>query len=91
MRIGLDFDNTLACYHQVFGQIAREQGIVSEDWKGGKTELRSQLRSYPEGELLWQRIQGQVYGKNMHRATMFPEVANFLLRLKSHMVSRSQL
>ena len=54
MRIGIDFDNTLACYHQVFGQIAREQGIVSKGWKGGKTELRSQLRSYPEGELLWQ-------------------------------------
>ena len=84
MRIGLDFDNTLACYHQVFGQIAREQGIVSKGWKGGKTELRSQLRSYPEGELLWQRIQGLVYGKYMHRATMFPEVANFLLRLKAH-------
>ena len=82
LRVGLDFDNTLACYDQVFGAIAQEMSLVSSDWSGSKSEIRSVLRRRPDGERQWQQLQGQVYGKYMHRATIFPEVANFLLRLK---------
>ena len=82
MRVGLDFDNTLACYHKVFGHVARDQNLVPQDWQGGKPEIREELRSRIDGEEQWQRLQGQVYGKYMHRAELFPEVANFLLRLK---------
>ena len=32
----------------------------------------------PDGELNWQRLQGQVYGALMHEATMADGVANFL-------------
>ena len=56
--------------------------LVPSDWIGSKSEIRSVLRGRPDGERQWQRLQGQVYGKYMHRATIFPEVANFLLRLK---------
>ena len=38
MRVGLDFDNTLACYHKVFGIVARDQNLVDKDWQGGKNE-----------------------------------------------------
>ena len=82
MRVGLDFDNTLACYHEVFGYVARDQGLVSQDWQEGKSQIRVDLQSRLNGEEQWQRLQGQVYGKYMHRAQLFPEVANFLLRLK---------
>ncbi len=56
--------------------------LVPSDWIGSKSGIRSVLRRRPDGERQWQRLQGQVYGKYMHRATIFPEVANFLLRLK---------
>ena len=80
MRIGLDFDNTLVCYDEVFQFVARELGFISDSWTGGKAEIRSEIQGRPNGEIDWQRLQGQAYGKWMHRATLFPEVANFLLR-----------
>ena len=68
--------------YKVFGHVARDQNLVPQDWQGGKPEIREELRSRLNGEEQWQRLQGQVYGKYMHRAELFPEVANFLLRLK---------
>ena len=82
MRIGLDLDNTIVCYDEVFQFIAKDLGLVSETWKGGKSRVRSELWSRPGGELAWQRLQGQAYGKYMHRATLFPGVGNFLIRTK---------
>tara|TARA_Y100001934_G_scaffold28988_1_gene31787 strand:- start:37 stop:1671 length:1635 start_codon:yes stop_codon:yes gene_type:complete len=82
LRIGLDFDNTIACYDAVFLALAKEWGVVSADWIGGKSQIRDELRSRPRGERDWQRLQGQVYGRLMHRAQLFPEISNFLLRLK---------
>ena len=83
MKIGLDFDNTLACYKKVFGKVARDLELVPQHWTGGKPEMRAELHARPNGEEYWRRLQGKVYGKYMHQAEMFPEAANFLLRLKS--------
>ena len=82
MRIGLDFDNTLACYHHVFAEVAPLLGLVESNWTGSKTELREQLRVSKGGEKNWQLLQGQVYGKYINRAKLFVGAANFLLRLK---------
>ena len=82
MRIGLDLDNTIVCYDDVFQLIAKDLGLVSETWTGDKAQVRSEIRSRPGGELVWQRLQGQAYGKYMHRATLFPGVGNFLIRTK---------
>jgi len=83
MRIGLDFDNTLACYDKVFQFIARDMRLVPDNWSGGKAEIRGVMRARSQGELHWQRLQGQAYGKHMNLAALFPGVANFLLRLKA--------
>ena len=83
MRIGIDFDNTLACYDKVFEAIAKKMFLVSVDWQGDKTQVRAELRTRQNGERDWQRLQGQVYGKYMHLANLFPEVSNFLLRLRA--------
>ena len=83
MRIGIDFDNTLACYDKVFETIAKKMFLVPVDWRGDKTQVRAELRTRQNGERAWQRLQGQVYGKYMHLANLFPEVSNFLLRLRA--------
>ena len=80
MIIGIDFDNTIAGYDLVFDEIAVKQGLVANDWQGGKKGLRDYLRTLREGEKKWMRIQSQVYGKYMYRASLIPGVANFLLR-----------
>jgi len=80
VRIGLDFDNTLACYDGVFVAESQKLGLITSCWKGSKQELRDELRSRPDGERLWQTLQGRVYGPSMKHAVMFPGVAPFLMR-----------
>ena len=82
MLIGLDFDNTLARYDSVFSVEAKKQGLVSNEWQGAKRDLKNKLHSTQNGDKLWQKIQGQVYGPSMHKADLFPGVARFLLRCK---------
>ena len=82
MRIGIDFDNTLACYQHVFAEVASLLDLVEPNWSGTKFELRELLRLKENGEKKWQQLQGQVYGKYIERAELFPGAANFLLRLK---------
>jgi len=80
MRIGLDFDNTLVCYDHVFALESNRLGIMPADWTGSKQELKDQLLLHPDGQRLWQTVQGRVYGLGMKQAVMYPGVANFLLR-----------
>ena len=80
VRIGLDFDNTLACYDGVFMLESKILGFITSCWSGSKQDLRDELRSRPDGERLWQTLQGRVYGPSMEQAVMFPGVAAFLMR-----------
>jgi len=80
MKIGIDFDNTIACYDTLFHEVALRENFISKSWSGcSKTELRDYLRTQPNGEKTWMKLQGLVYGKYMHLAKLMPNVANFLL------------
>jgi len=83
MNIGIDFDNTITQYVTSFREVALEEGIIDGNWEcKGKTELRDHLRRKPNGEKIWMKLQGLVYGKYMYRAEMLPGVANFLMSCK---------
>ena len=82
MRIGLDFDNTLARYDHVFAAEAKQEKFVSSEWKGTKKQLRDTLRSLQDGDLMWQKLQGRIYGPMMSEAKLFPGVFQFMLRCK---------
>ncbi len=83
MIIGIDLDNTIVRYETSFREVALAEGFISGSWKGnGKTELRDHVRSQPDGEATWMKLQGRVYGKFMYRAEMMPGVAKFLLKCK---------
>ncbi len=81
-RIGLDFDNTLACYDEVFAKQAKELEYLPEDWSGGKQSIKRELVKMPQGDRIWQRLQGRVYGPAMDSAVLFSGVASFLIRAK---------
>ena len=83
MRIGLDFDNTLIRFDEVFGLESQNSGLMPVGWKGSKQKLRDELRSRPEGEKLWQTLQGRVYGPLISKAEMYPGVASFLMRSRN--------
>jgi len=82
MLIGLDFDNTIACYNDVFTSEAKIKGLVNKEWEGSKQDLKLLLDTLEDGKKTWQKMQGQVYGPSMQNATLFPGVARFLLRCK---------
>ena len=78
MRIGIDFDNTIADYDAVFREAAVGTGQLDAGFEGGKTAVRDAIRNGPGGEDDWQRLQGQVYGRFMPLARPMPGVAEFL-------------
>lgn len=80
LRIGIDFDNTIIAYEQVFCAAAKRGGLVGADFVGGKRAVRDSIRLLPDGESSWQRLQGEVYGKGISGGTLIPGVDAFLRR-----------
>jgi len=82
-RIGIDFDNTIITYDDVFCRAAKNHGLVEPGFVGGKQAVRDAVRLLPEGELIWQRLQGQVYGKGIAEARMIDGCEAFLRRCRA--------
>jgi len=83
LHIGIDFDNTIIGYDEVFCIEAKRGGLIDRDFVGCKQAVRDAIRLLPEGELAWQRLQGQVYGKGIAGAIVMPGVEMFLRRCKA--------
>ena len=83
MKIGIDFDNTIACYDSLFMEVALKERLIKDDSLSyNKKEIRNHFRLQKDGEKTWMKLQGLVYGKYMHNAEMMPGVANFLVSCK---------
>jgi hypothetical protein len=83
MRIGIDFDNTLIDYDRVFVAAARERGLIAAGFVGTKRAVRDAIRLLPDGEVVWQRLQGFVYGAGIGDAVPFPGAMSFLARCRA--------
>ena len=83
LRIGIDFDNTIITYDEVFCAMAKSRGLIDQSFSGRKQAVRDAVRLLPDGELAWQRLQGQVYGKGIADATMATGFDAFLRRCRS--------
>jgi hypothetical protein len=78
MKIGIDLDNTLICYDQAFQRVGREEGLLPPSFEGDKAAVkRALLKERPDG-LLWETLQGLVYGRRIDAAILFDGVARFL-------------
>ncbi len=82
LRIGIDFDNTIITYDEVFCAAAKRGGMIDDGFVGRKQAVRDAIRLQPGGELAWQRLQGQVYSKGITGAGMVPGVEAFLRRCR---------
>ena len=67
IRLGIDFDNTIVEYDNLFNKIALEYKLIDRKTKTNKIDLREILRSRGEEEL-FTNIQGEVYGKRILEA-----------------------
>jgi hypothetical protein len=81
LRIGIDFDNTIVRYDEVFRRVAIEQGLIAPDFPANKGAIRDHLRALGM-EDRWTAMQGYVYGERMIDAPPFPGVLGFLVWLR---------
>jgi len=79
--IGVDFDNTIVRYDDVFGRVALDLGLVPPEAATSKTSVRDHLRSIGQ-EDRWTELQGIIYGPRMMDAELFPGVAEFFARCR---------
>ncbi|MBM3208385.1 MAG: haloacid dehalogenase-like hydrolase [Chlamydiae bacterium] len=82
-KIGIDFDNTIVCYDDVFYQAAAEKDLVPKDLPRHKSAVRDYLRSKNQ-ENLWTELQGYIYGSRMDLASTFAGLHDFLTFCKKN-------
>jgi hypothetical protein len=77
VRIGIDFDNTIACYDGVFHRAALERGLVPPDLATSKNAVREHLNGSGRSAD-FTGLQGYVYGSRMDLVAPYPGVADFI-------------
>lgn len=81
MRIGIDLDNTLVRYDDVFHRLAHERGLIDAAVPPVKDAVRDALRRSGR-EDAWTELQGCVYGPGMEHAEPFDGALEFLRRCR---------
>jgi len=76
--IGIDFDNTLISYDEVFFNHALSLNLISPEAGKNKKEVRDKIRQLSDGETIWQKVQAYVYSKGIAQASLNKGAANFI-------------
>lgn len=82
MRIGLDFDNTIACYDKAITKLAEEVFELPSTVVRTKLGLRDYLRK-ENREQEWTAFQGELYGPGMRYAEVYEGAIDVMLELKA--------
>jgi len=77
ITIGIDFDNTIVCYDEVFRNSAIDKKMVKQDFPiKSKEKIRDYLHKSGKKDQ-WILLQGYVYGACIDAAQPFPRVIDF--------------
>ena len=79
MVIGIDFDNTIVSYDELFHRLAAERGLIPPEVPRRKASVRDFLRRSGR-EDAWTELQGHAYGAGMGEAPACPGVIEFFAR-----------
>lgn len=84
MRIGLDFDNTIVRYDEVFHRYAVRLFNMPSDIPRDKPSVKGYFWTYEKdgGWDHWVELQGIVYGEKMEEAVPTPGLEHFLERCR---------
>jgi len=77
MRIGIDFDNTIICYDNVFFEVGIEHGFIDPSCGRTKVDVKNFINSKGR-ETDWTALQGIVYGSEINRAQPYSGVMDFI-------------
>ena len=69
--LGVDLDNTLISYDELFHKAAVDEHLIDPSVPKSKELVRDAIRLSPGGEQRWTRLQAVVYGLRMHDAKLF--------------------
>lgn len=81
MIIGVDFDNTIVCYDELFHREAMLRNLIPAETPPIKEAVRNCLRQLDREES-WTELQGHVYGTVIDDAPRFPGVIEFFADCK---------
>src|SRR5438105_103317 len=76
--IGIDLDNTIVDYDELFAAVSRDLVHREPAALGGKAAIRDAARRLPDGETKWIAAQAAVYGERMAEAQIMEGVLPFL-------------
>ncbi len=86
MKIGIDFDNTIIDYGDLFYNCAINQFGMPSNIIAEKSAIRSYFWSLPGGNTLWTELQGIVYGEKILEAVPSSGLDEFLNICNEHQV-----
>ena len=86
MLLGIDLDNTIINYDDVFVALAREMRLVDPGFSGGKSAVRDAVRAGESGDIGWQRLQARAYGPDIGAAKLAKGVETLLMRARGRNV-----
>lgn len=82
MRIGVDFDNTIASYDVAMHRHAMECGLIDSTVPPNKRLIRDAIRALDDGESKWRALQVFCYGPGMQEAEPMPGIKEFFVECK---------
>jgi len=82
MLIGLDFDNTIVDYNNLFYQVALELNLIPKEIEATKLSVRDYLRKIGN-EAAWTEMQGYVYGAKISNAKIYDGLINFMVDMSN--------
>ena len=85
--IGVDFDNTIVSYDDLLSLVAAERELLSPESLHDKKSIRDGIRSLPDGEIEWQKLQAEVYGPRIGEARLIPGVGEFFRLCRQNSVA----
>jgi hypothetical protein len=83
--IGVDFDNTIVCYDDVFYRAAVAEGLIPASVTSSKSGIRDYLRQAGQ-EDRWTELQGLIYGVYIQQAPAFAGVLDFFKECRTRKV-----
>lgn len=78
LKIGIDFDNTLINYQDLFCSLAQTEGWLPAESHLSKEQVRALLVGQDGHDLRWQSLQAKAYGPQIIHAKLFPGFREFL-------------
>lgn len=86
MIVGIDFDNTLACYDGIFQAEAVARGLLAATAPRHKQGVRDLLRAMGREED-WTELQGYIYGPGLDKAAPYPGALECIAALRARGVA----